>query len=136
MEDHKDEIRFVINFHSNGNSFIWPYNSKKVNDISKRNPQCLAVLQDVVNNAQFPPNVKTGNAFDAIKETVGGDADDWIMETYGIPSVTSEIGYENQFIEDWVVKSKEMALDIVKNNSIWLDYIFKKLPTYAMQLNK
>ena len=66
-----------------------------------------------------------------IEQKVGGDADDFITATYKIPSVTSEIGYDNQFIEDWVVKSKEQALDIVKLNSQWIDYICTHLQSYA-----
>lgn len=34
-----------------------------------------------------------GNSYEVIGETMGGDSDDFIMSTYGIPSVTSEMGY-------------------------------------------
>jgi hypothetical protein len=37
----------------------------------------------------------SGNAYDTIQQKVGGDTDDYITATYGIPSVTSEIGYGN-----------------------------------------
>jgi hypothetical protein len=72
---------------------MWPFNGRKVNDIERRAPGVMPILQDIVANAQFPPNVKTGNAYEVISDKVGGDADDWIMETFRIPSVTSEIGY-------------------------------------------
>ena len=52
-----------------------------------------------------------------IQEKVGGDADDYVTGTYGIPSVTSEIGYQEQFIDDWVVKNKKEAFKIVNENS-------------------
>jgi hypothetical protein len=35
----------------------------------------------------------TGNSYEVIGDTMGGDADDYIMSTYGIPSVTSEMGF-------------------------------------------
>jgi hypothetical protein len=89
----KDELRFVVNFHSNGNSFMWPFNGRSPNDIETRAPGVLSIVQDVVGNAKFPKDLKTGNAYDVIREKVGGDADDYITGTYGIPSVTSEIGY-------------------------------------------
>ena len=41
---HKKEIKFVVNFHSYGNQWIYPYNGKADNDIAKRNPQALAVF--------------------------------------------------------------------------------------------
>jgi len=44
MEDHSDKIKFVSNFHSSGNSWIYPYNGRKKNDIEKRNPGMLAVF--------------------------------------------------------------------------------------------
>ena len=86
-------------------------------------------------NANFPPNLKTGNAYDVIEEKVGGDADDYITATYKIPSVTSEIGYITQFVEDWVVKSELIAFDICKLNGNWLEYVFLNLPKYAEQLD-
>jgi hypothetical protein len=48
--------------------------------------------------------------------------------------VTSEIGYQEQFIDDWVVKTKEQAFKIVHENSKWLEYIFANLPRYSLQL--
>lgn len=93
MAAHQDDIRFVINFHSNGNSFVWPFNGRAPNDIEKRAPGVLPILQQIVKEATFPPNLKSGNAWDVIQEKMGGDADDYITATYKIPSVTSEIGY-------------------------------------------
>lgn len=62
-----------------------------------------------------------------IKEKVGGDADDYITGTFGIPSVTSEIGIDSQFSDEWVVKSSEVAFDIIRKNSKWLEYIYTNL---------
>lgn len=95
MDAHKDEVKFVINFHSNGNSFMWPFNGRKPNDIEKRAPGVLAIMKDIVANANFPPDLKSGTSSDVIEEKVGGDTDDYITATYGIPSVTSEIGYSS-----------------------------------------
>jgi hypothetical protein len=84
-----------------------------------------------VKKASFPPELKSGTSNDVIGEKVGGDADDYITATYKIPSVTSEIGYMDQFIDDWVIKSKEQAFDIVRLNSKWLEYIYLHLPEFA-----
>lgn len=106
---------------------MWPFNGRKPNDIETRAPGVLPILKDIVANANFPPDLKSGTSSEVIDEQVGGDTDDYITATYKIPSVTSEIGYANQFIDDWVVKSKEQALDIVKLNGNWVDYIFNHL---------
>lgn len=66
-----------------------------MNDIDKRAPGVLPILEDIVANAQFPPDLKSGNAWQVMESKVSGDTDDWIMETFKIPSVTSEIGYSN-----------------------------------------
>ena len=33
IDRNKENLKFVVNLHSNGNSYIWPYNGRKVNDI-------------------------------------------------------------------------------------------------------
>ena len=44
LEAHKNELKFVINFHSNGNSFMWPFNGRNPNDIEKRAPGVLSIV--------------------------------------------------------------------------------------------
>lgn len=38
LTEHKNEIKFVYNFHSNGNMWIFPYNGRDANDIESRSP--------------------------------------------------------------------------------------------------
>ena len=42
-----------------------------------------------------------GNSHEVIGDRMGGDTDDFIMSTYGIPSVTAEMGYFGQYVKDW-----------------------------------
>ena len=51
LEEKKGELAFVVNFHSNGNSFMWPFNGRNPNDIEKRAPGVLPIVKDVVQNA-------------------------------------------------------------------------------------
>ena len=44
----KNEMRFVVNFHSNGGAFIWPFNGRAGNDIEKRAPFVLPVIKQIV----------------------------------------------------------------------------------------
>jgi hypothetical protein len=48
LESKKEELRFVVNFHSNGNSFIWPFNGRAPNDIDMRAPGVLPIIQEIV----------------------------------------------------------------------------------------
>jgi hypothetical protein len=40
----KQEIKFVLNCHTSGNEFIWPYNGREPNDIETRSPGTLAIF--------------------------------------------------------------------------------------------
>jgi hypothetical protein len=53
--------------------------------------------------------------------------DDWVLSTFGIPSVTNELGNENQYIGEWTIKNKDEALKICQDNSHWLEHTYKKL---------
>ena len=44
LSKHKDEVKFVLNMHSNGNAFIWPYNGVEKNDIEERSPGILGIF--------------------------------------------------------------------------------------------
>ena len=53
--------------------------------------------------------------------------DDWILSTLNIPSITNELGRNEQYAGQWQVKSKEEAFDIITENSQWLLHLFNKL---------
>jgi len=52
--------------------------------------------------------------------------DDWVLATFNIPSITSEIGTEDEFIGGWQSKSTEVSYQLVKDNQPWLEYVFQK----------
>ena len=47
-------------------------------------------------------------------QAIGGDQDDWTLAELGIPSVTAEVGFVGQFIDEWRVKDEKTANDIVE----------------------
>ena len=86
-------LKFVINIHSNGNSYIFPYNGRSENDIETRNPGTLEIFTEIARDATWPAeHVHNGNSKTIIGDQMGGDMDDWVLATYNIPSVTGEIG--------------------------------------------
>jgi hypothetical protein len=101
LTTHRDEVKFVLNMHSNGNAFIWPYNGVEKNDIEERSPGVLGIFQQIKKEAPFPYGEQFGNSYSTMGETVGGDQDDWTLSALGIPSVTSEVGFVGQFKDDW-----------------------------------
>lgn len=125
---HKDEIKFVSNTHTFGNMWIYPFNGVERNDIQERNPTQFLAFEEILSGAQFPENNKNdGNSMDILGERIGGDMDDWVLQTLGIPSVTNELGNENQFHRSWEVQSREIARDIVLENTPWLEFVYEKI---------
>lgn len=47
-------------------------------------------------------------------QAIGGDQDDWTLGELGIPSITAEVGFVGQFIDEWRVKDEKTANDIVE----------------------
>jgi hypothetical protein len=129
------ELRFVINFHSNGPAFIWAFNGRYPNDIEDRAPMVLPVLEQIVDNAIFPTGTVKGNSMQVMGKTIGGDADDYITENFAIPSVTAEIGDPGNFVQQWVAKDKESAFNVLNQNIQWVDYIFLNLPDFSRKLS-
>jgi len=43
---------------------------------------------------------------------IGGDQDDWTLAELGVPSVTAEVGFVGQFIDEWRVRDSGTATDI------------------------
>jgi hypothetical protein len=87
----------------------------------------LAVFKDIAKNAPFPDGVMKGNSYEVIGDKMGGDADDYMLSTFGIPSVTAEMGFFGQYIEDWRCSSKAICYEILRENTRWIEYIFKNL---------
>ena len=42
-----------------------------------------------------------GTSKEVMGLALGGDQDDWALSELGIPSVTAELGYAGQFIDEW-----------------------------------
>ena len=97
----QENLSFVVNMHSNGNAFIYPFNGRNENDIEKRRPGIFGVYTQIANEAPFPAGTQKGTAKQLMGITIGGDQDDWTLATTGIPSVTSEIGNVDQFTDEW-----------------------------------
>tara|TARA_B110000285_G_scaffold103429_1_gene117730 strand:+ start:265 stop:435 length:171 start_codon:yes stop_codon:yes gene_type:complete len=53
--------------------------------------------------------------------------DDWVLATFNIPSVTGELGNQDDFIEEWQVKSADMAWSILSDNTNWIEHTYHKI---------
>ena len=91
----------------------------------------LPIVKQIVQKVTFPGITLTGNSADVMGKKIGGDADDFITATYGIPSITAELGDGSLFYQQWVAQTKENAYGIVLSNFSWLSYIFTDLPDFS-----
>ena len=53
VQSKADQLSFVINMHSNGNSFIYPFNGRNENDIEKRRPGIQSIFTQISKEAPF-----------------------------------------------------------------------------------
>jgi hypothetical protein len=72
-----------------------------------------------------------GNSYEVIGDKMGGDQDDYILGTFGIPSVTSEMGFFGQYIEDGRCQSKAVCFEILRENTRWIEYIMSNISKFA-----
>ena len=55
-----------------------------------------------------------GTSKEVMGIAIGGDQDDWTLDKLGIPSVTAEVGFVGQFIDEWKVRDAGTANDIMQ----------------------
>jgi hypothetical protein len=61
--------------------------------------------------------MKFGNSFEVVGQTLGGVSDDHIVEAYGIPTITSELGDIHQYSSDhFTCLDKAQAYEIISQN--------------------
>lgn len=53
LSKQENGLSFVINMHSNGDAFIYPFNGRNENDIEKRRPGILEIYKKISNEAPF-----------------------------------------------------------------------------------
>ena len=123
----KDEIKFVYNFHSYANMWLWPFNSKQKNDLHIRNPAVFSIFQEIVNEAPFPHQMLTGNAKDALGYTSSGEQSDWILGALGIPSICPELGTDDIFAHEFKIKYLPVLRRVLEDNIGWLEHTYHKI---------
>lgn len=64
-------------------------------------------------------------------QRIKGDADDYVLDTFGIPSVTAELGVDTDFVNDWVCKGGHQCYTILQENSSWVEFILLNIEAIA-----
>ena len=66
-------MSFVVNMHSNGNAFIYPFNGRQKNDIEERRPGIMNIFSQISKEAPFPAGEQKGTSKELMGITIGGD---------------------------------------------------------------
>ena len=131
LTEKQKELVFVLNVHSNGNAFIYPFNGRQVNDIETRRPGIMQIFSQISKDAPVPVGEMKGTSKETMGIAIGGDQDDWTLDALGIPSATAELGFVGQFIDEWNVRDSSTATDIMMEQSGWVEYIYQHLGEFA-----
>jgi hypothetical protein len=124
---HQDEVKFVYNFHSFGNMYLWPYNGSSPNNIEQRSPGALDIFMEIWNDSTFPIGTMKGNAFEALNYHSSGEQSDWILGALGIPSICPEVGSSDYFSFQWNIPYRKVVINILEENINWIENTFKKI---------
>ena len=128
LRKYKDTIKFVYNFHSVGPLYIWPYNGEINNEIAESNPTALKVFKEIRANAKFPEMMLAGNAQETINYIAKGEANDYILKEFNIPSVSPELANDNFFSQgSFFTPYKFVTREILRDNEPWIKYTIDKL---------
>ena len=73
LTDHQKELVFVLNVHSNGNAFIYPFNGRQTNDIEERRPGIMQIFSQISKEAPFPVGTMKGTSKETMGIAIGGD---------------------------------------------------------------
>lgn len=125
----RDTIKFVYNFHAYGPMYIWPYNGQLKNELSITNPEAQKIFNEIWDDAsdKFPATTLKGNAIQTVGYKADGEANDYIMKAFNIPSVSPELGNDNIFSSDFFIPYKFVTREVLRDNHPWILHTIRKL---------
>lgn len=127
LHKYNDTIKFVYNFHSYGPMYVWPYNSELANELEKSNPEAQRIFNEIWDHGKFPSSTLKGNAITTVGYLASGEANDYIMHEFNIPSVSPELANDDYFSNDFFLPYDFVARSVLRDNYPWIFMTFKKL---------
>lgn len=121
-----DDIKFVYNFHAFGPMYIWPYNGELDNELARSNPEAQKIFNEIGDKDLFPENVLKGNAIKTVGYKADGEANDYILKTFDIPSVSPELGNDNIFSSQFFLPYDFVTREVLRDNHPWIKYTIQK----------
>ena len=68
-----------------------------------------------------------GNAIKTVGYLANGEANDYILDTFNIPSITPELANDDYYSNDFFLPYDFVSRSVVRDNYPWVFHTFKKL---------
>lgn len=127
LNKYHDTIKFVYNFHAYGPMYVWPYNGEVDNELEISNPEAQRIFNEIWDGTTFPETTLKGNAIKTVGYIADGEANDYIMKQYNIPSVSPELANDDFFSNNFFIPYDFVTRGVLKDNYPWIKHTFKKL---------
>jgi hypothetical protein len=124
---YQDLIKFVYNFHAFGPMYIWPYNGELDNELAKSNPEAQKIFNEIWESKLFPTSTISGNAMKTVGYKATGEANDYILKAFNIPSVSPELGNDNIFSTNFFLPYDFVTREVLRDNHPWIKHTIEKL---------
>jgi hypothetical protein len=85
--------------------YIWPYNGEKNNTLNEENPDAQQIFNEIWDGSKFPESTLKGNAMQTVGYISNGEANDYIMKTFNIPSISPELGNDDIFSSTFFIQN-------------------------------
>jgi hypothetical protein len=127
LKKYNDTIKFAYNFHAYGPMYVWPYNSEPANELARTNPLAQQIFNEIWDGGKFPDSTIKGNAISTVGYLASGEANDYILHEFGIPSVSPELANDDYFSNTFFTPYAFVSRSIMRDNHPWIYHTFKKL---------
>ena len=107
--------------------WVWPYNGEDNNELAKSNPVAQKVFNEIWEDGKFPTSTLKGNAIKTVGYLANGEANDYIMKAFNIPSVSPELANDNFFSGSFFLPYDFVVREVLRDNMPWVKTTFQKL---------
>ena len=122
--DHKDTLKFIVNYHSYGNMFLVPYSGNDATKVLTTDQK--AIYDEIVAEVSFPPNIIIGSAMELLNYSANGEAADWALAKAGVIAMSPELASENVMTMTFDISSVNVEARVILKNMGLPFYLIEK----------
>ena len=112
--DKKSDLKFLLSYHSYGNSLVIPYGSEY--DELVLTADQARIYDEIIKEVDFPDGMVAGSPLDVVGYSADGDVADWALHEAGVISMTSELGSEKVFSDTFDLGNTLAEAKVILDN--------------------